>query len=600
CDNIQVELQATEPANQQPVIVDGRQTTHVFNSDANQPWTVRIRSKNTAGYSSWSASVSTRTPPVGELIVGPNVNYRQGIPIISWSSKERVDDLIPYTGWQRPYSIDLSELAAGELYQVRVHAIDPNRAIAYTSPTVSVQTQSRCSPPRRPPSDVTVSSIGPTQIRLSWRTLHETEWNCDRVWYVVKYSTPRNQGFRNLTNGENEVIFDSEPFTQWTFEVQAANPTPGPVSDFRIYPMSPDSLQLSWRQPQNPNGQITGYEITYQLLSKGMCDQTPERAITVSSERPSFTLQGLSPHSHYRVSVAAKTNIAGPSVKNPLIQSTNKPISHDIIVRIVPAVIVSRLLRQEFLSSMRAYTRKGPGPWSKPVHFQTAAAPQVSSSILFRNIEPPPMVKVINTGADTAHLVWQQPRGYERVFPANNPCTQDVIRFERLPIAPSGSRLHCGRIDGLQPEREYNFRVAAGGPNGHWSPWSESQRGHITEGPVHVSSISRLGGSANSLHIAWVVNSVDVSRVGGFRIHVTPLGRGGARPQTFSVDRATTQYQQPTLVKLEWDAPRGEFSGFIVEYRLADGTWQQYSKRVPAYPGRRLYAAQIDQVIPEE
>lgn len=33
---------------------------------------------------------------------------------------------------------------------------------------------------------------------------------------------------------------------------------------------------------------------------------------------------------------------------------------------------------------LRAYTRKGPGPWSQPVHFQTAAAPQVSSSVLFR------------------------------------------------------------------------------------------------------------------------------------------------------------------------------------------------------------------------
>ncbi|VDN23953.1 unnamed protein product [Gongylonema pulchrum] len=57
------------------------------------------------------------------------------------------------------------------------------------------------------------------------QTLHESEWNCDRLWYVVKYSTPQNQGFRNLTRGEDHVIFDSEPFTQWTFEVQAANPS---------------------------------------------------------------------------------------------------------------------------------------------------------------------------------------------------------------------------------------------------------------------------------------------------------------------------------------------------------------------------------------
>lgn len=57
----------------------------------------------------------------------------------------------------------------------------------------------------------------------------------------------------------------------------------------------------------------------YIICFRGMCDQTPERAITVSSERPSFTLQGLSPHSHYRVSVAAKTNIAGPSVHSTFI-----------------------------------------------------------------------------------------------------------------------------------------------------------------------------------------------------------------------------------------------------------------------------------------
>ncbi|VDM23730.1 unnamed protein product [Toxocara canis] len=739
CNNIQVELQAIEPTGETPVLLGGRQTTHVFASDANQPWTVQIRSKNTAGYSPWSASVSTRTPPAGELIIGPNINYRQGIPIISWSSKERVDDLvdayqiewkslrqghwqkyraqIPFSGWQRPYSVDLSELPAGETYQVRVNVIDPNRAIAYTSPTVNIQTQPRCSSPRRPPSDVIVSPIGPTQIRLSWRTLHETEWNCDRIWYVVKYSTPRNQGFRNLTSGENEVIFDSEPFTQWTFEVQAANPggesqwsrpvvtqtqgtAPGPVSDFRIYPMSPDSLQLSWRQPQNPNGQITGYEITYQLLSKGMCDQTPERAITVSSERPSYTLQGLSPHSRYRISVAAKTNIAGEPVTEevqtdqatpsaaPLYIRADNPLPTEVdvtwqappclqtngeiteyeyelrhvdgdsqvpfktnTVRGTRARIVDLNPFTRYTIRLRSYTRKGPGPWSEPVHFQTAAAPQM---------EPPPMVRVIDTGPDTAHLVWQQPRGYvdkykcqyaivgtetyqERVFPANNPCALDV-RIERLPSVPQGSRLHCGRIDGLQPEREYDFKISAGGPGGQWSPWSESQRGHITEGPVHISSISRLGSTANSLHIGWVVKPADAARIGGFRIYVTPLGRG-ARPQTFSVDRSTTQYhvdnlspntlynitvqattgskshpgtsvemrtdiaplrgllsaprvieEQPTSVKLEWDAPPGEYSGFIVEFRLGDGAWQQYSRRVPAYPGRRTYVSQIDQL----
>lgn len=42
-----------------------------------------------------------------------------------------------------------------------------------------------------------------------------------------------------------------------------------------------------------------------------MCDQIMERPITVTSDKPSFTLRGLLPHSKYRISVAAKTDIAG-------------------------------------------------------------------------------------------------------------------------------------------------------------------------------------------------------------------------------------------------------------------------------------------------
>lgn len=52
----------------------------------------------------------------------------------------------------------------------------------------------------------------------------ESEWNCDRVWYVVKYSSPESSGYRNLTQGENQAVFESKPYTQWQFEIQAANP----------------------------------------------------------------------------------------------------------------------------------------------------------------------------------------------------------------------------------------------------------------------------------------------------------------------------------------------------------------------------------------
>ncbi|CAG9530835.1 unnamed protein product [Cercopithifilaria johnstoni] len=747
CSNIQVELEITEPQSIAPILLSGHQTSHVLDSEANQQWSVRIRTKNSAGASAWSQIASVRTPPIGELIIGPTVSYRHGIPVLTWTSKEHMDDLIqtyqieyrtsidtawqklreqvPYAGWQRPYSIDLSELPPGHNYQIRIHAVDANNGIAYTSSAFSVQTQTKCSIPRRTPSDVQATSLGPTQIRVSWKALHESEWNCNRLWYVVKYSTPQNQGFKNLTLGENHVIFDSEPFTRWTFEVQAANPAgetqwshpvtvqtegtaPGPISDLRIYSQLSDTLQLSWRQPQNPYGQITGYEVTYQLLSKGMCDQVKEKPVTVTSDRPSFTLRGLLPHSKYRISVAAKTNIAGEHVSQEVQTEEAAPSGAPIYIRVTnilptevaivwqaPACLqtngeiteyefeatplerrdydadgtIKQVIRgtrtkitglsayTKYSVRIRAFTRKGPGPWSEPVQFQTATAPEIPA---------PPMVRILSTGSDNADLVWQEPypssglidrykckyavagtkQYQERQFPSYNPCDNEVIRMQQLSSQPSGTKLHCGRIDGLQPEQQYTFMMSAGDQSGSWSPWSEPQTGHISEGPVQVISLSKIGGRANSILIGWNVRPIDAARVVGYRIHVTPVLQHDAKPISFTVDRSTLQYnidnllpdtrynitvdattdgihyhpgtaieagtdsaptsglmaaprvieEQATSVTLEWNAPDNDVSGFVIEYRVGGSVWQQYGRRIPAYPGRHVYTAQIDQL----
>uniref|UniRef100_A0AC35GRM0 Fibronectin type-III domain-containing protein n=1 Tax=Panagrolaimus sp. PS1159 TaxID=55785 RepID=A0AC35GRM0_9BILA len=329
--------------------------------------------------------------------------------------------------------MELGDLPKGHNYEVRVTAIDHNRGTVFTSPTVSVQTSSQCSAPRRGPQNVAVTPLGPTKIRLSWQPLPESEWNCDRLWYVVKYSSPESQGFRNLSNGESEAIFDSKPHTQWQFEVQAANPSaatqwsrpantqtlstaPGPVGDLIVYPLSAESVQLSWRQPQNPNGQISGYEITYQLISKGMCDNTPEQPVTLTSAQP------ITAHDRFanvpRIQEQVKTTRV--SLRN-LIPNTRYKVK------------------------VRAYTNRGAGPWSQDVTFDTRGSqPPVGT---------PPPARVVNTGPTEAHVVWQtnpQNANYydkfrcqyrqqneqqfqERQFPAYSPCQQEVIRRQQLP-----------------------------------------------------------------------------------------------------------------------------------------------------------------------
>ena len=97
---------------------------------------------------------------------------------------------------------------------------------------------------------------------------------------------------------------------------------PGPVSNLLIAPIGSDQLKLSWNPPRD--GQITSYEITYQLINRGLCEdvrqsstqhtrgtlnsQVREQPRTVTSDRPTFVITGLQPHSRYR---------SGRSVRDP-------------------------------------------------------------------------------------------------------------------------------------------------------------------------------------------------------------------------------------------------------------------------------------------
>ncbi|ULU01578.1 hypothetical protein L3Y34_001716 [Caenorhabditis briggsae] len=729
CSDIQFEIQPEEPRGQPAVVLGSHQTSHIFNSAPNQMWSVKIRAINSAGHSAWTPASQAKTPPGGELIIGPDVNYRQGKPIISWRSKEHTNDLIesfvlewkatteqnwrqhrnpiPYNGWQRPYSVDLGELPQGHTYQVRIVAKDPNRGNAYTSSVVQVQTQSQCKAPRRAPADVQVSPLGPTQIRVQWAPLHESEWNCDR--------------FKNLTNGENFVVFDSDPYTQWNFEVQAANPAgesqfsraqsaqtqgvaPGAVANLRVQPIGPDSLQCSWQPPMNPNGRITQYEVTYQLISRGNCDNNQEAPRTITVNGSHFTITGLHPHSKYRVGVAAKSDVgAGERVSleiqtdqaapggaplylrteeirptdvsiswqaPPCLQTNGEITEYEYEVtagdrrqtvqktteniRGTRARIENLQPQTRYNVKVRAYTARGPGPWSTEVPFQTSAGQQ--------NVQAPGFVKVLHTGANNAQLVWQSPYpnpGYvdkykcryaptgtqqfqERQFPAVSPCQQRQIERQNLPQSPPGARLHCGRIENLKPEQTYDFQVSAHVKDSGWGPYSPPERTKVTDSAVQVLYVRKIGGSENSLHINWDVRPDDKNRVTAFKIVVVPQD-GSQRAQTFNVDRATYQYridnlrprttynvtvsaathkemcggtaavmttdaaaltalsmaprviaEEPTSITIEWESRNREAGGFIVEYRLEGGAWQQYNRRIPAHPSQTTYTATVD------
>lgn len=102
------------------------------------------------------------------------------------------------------------------------------------------------------------------------------------------------------------------------------------MRDLRYYQLGPGVVQISWQPPEQPNGIINGYELTYQLQSKGMCSGTAEGRQIINIESGSTTqyqLEGVPPHSRYMITVAARTNTVGPperiEVMNCLLKSRN-------------------------------------------------------------------------------------------------------------------------------------------------------------------------------------------------------------------------------------------------------------------------------------
>ena len=334
-----------------------------------------------------------------------------------------------------------------------------------------------------------------------------------------------------------------------------------------------------------------------------MCDNFPEATQQVVSPGPGYTLSGLKPHSTYRIGVAARTQIAGERVTRevktaqsvPSAPPANIRVEHvgdtsaeitwhapkchdtngEIIeteVEVTPSdryaadarftdtIRSSRVQLHnlapgtKYTFRNRAYTSRGPGPWSSEVPFATTARALPMSA---------PEARIVSTGATDAHLVWQTtpqnvqyfdkfrcqyaPTGtqtYEvRSFPAYSPCDPDLVRRQQLPPSAGGLITHCGRIDNLQPQRPYDFQVAASTRDGGWGPWGQPQRiAPAVDETVTITSLNKIGGSLHSLRFAWTVRPTDELRCTAFRITVVPRDRAEP-PRTFTVDRNTMQYQ---------------------------------------------------------
>ncbi|XP_070595990.1 integrin beta-4 isoform X1 [Erythrolamprus reginae] len=190
------------------------------------------------------------------------------------------------------------------------------------------------------PTRLVFSALGPTSLKVSWQEPH-----CDKEvqGYSVQYQLLNGGEIKRLTIPnpmQNSVVVDDLlPNQSYVFKVKAQSDegwgperegvitiesqvdprsplSPVPGSPFTLSTpsapgplvftaLSPDSLQLSWERPRQPNGLILGYMVSCETLQ----GEGEPRTIYVEGDNPETTLTVpyLSENVPYKFKVQAKT-----------------------------------------------------------------------------------------------------------------------------------------------------------------------------------------------------------------------------------------------------------------------------------------------------
>lgn len=147
--------------------------------------------------------------------------------------------------------------------------------------------------------------------------------------------------FRSAT----DQPYDSQPNTVWRVRVRVENDAgaspwsneltvktrdgaPGPVTGLEARPTGPTSVVATWREPDEPNGDITGYTLVYQLRSIGECGVRSAKPITVHTKDPRIQLDNLIPDATYEVHVIAHTSQPGPKSQSVMVTTEEDGMSY--------------------------------------------------------------------------------------------------------------------------------------------------------------------------------------------------------------------------------------------------------------------------------
>lgn len=201
------------------------------------------------------------------------------------------------------------------------------------------------------PTSLTVTETTATSVTLTWDSGNHEPVS----YYVIQYrSKVSDPGFQEVDGVATTrySIGGLSPFSQYQFRVMAVNNVgrgpPSTVVDTRTSEqapsspprhiqarmVNPDTMQVQWEPPEEPNGQIRGYRLFYTTeaaapLSTWQTHRTDDSQLTnVSSLVPGVT---------YDLRVLAFTSVGDGPLSRPLQIKTQLGGSNPPVIKVIDA-----------------------------------------------------------------------------------------------------------------------------------------------------------------------------------------------------------------------------------------------------------------------
>ena len=258
--------------------------TFIYNDTGLQPWMqceYKVRTWNSAGHtcSSWSGVRTRQAPPDG--LCPPEVAQVSVNPpkvLIAWVPPEQPNGIIQSYRLQRngvlyPFSFDAvtfnytdEKLLPFSTYSYGVTACTSGGCSAST--TTSITTLEAAPAGVHPPALRTISA---TQINVSWSP--PSIQNGEITRYFLRLDGKEYLAGQNLTL----LVSHLQPYTQYNFSLVACTSggctasvpesawtmeaPPRDMDPPKLQVTGSESIEITWKLPRVPNGQIRSYEL---------------------------------------------------------------------------------------------------------------------------------------------------------------------------------------------------------------------------------------------------------------------------------------------------------------------------------------------------